>query len=67
MKLQRNISGKERIVRVTVAIIILFFIDVMGRTASAVFGVIALVLILTAIIGYCPVYKNYKPKTHDHE
>ncbi len=62
----RNMSDMDRIVRVVVAVIFaaLYF----GKVVSGVLGIILLVLavvfVLTSLVGFCPLYVPFKFSTY---
>lgn len=60
-----NMGTVDRTVRIIIAIIIgaLYLTDVISGTLAIVLGIIALVFLLTSIIGFCPVYAPLKIST----
>jgi Na+(H+)/acetate symporter ActP len=49
----------DRIIRVVIAIVIavLYYYGQMSGLAAIILGLIAVIFILTGIVGYCPVYQ----------
>ncbi|MFP3873654.1 MAG: DUF2892 domain-containing protein [Thiohalophilus sp.] len=60
-----NMGTVDRTLRIIIAVIIaaLYLTDVISGTLAIVLGVIALVFLLTSIIGFCPVYAPLKIST----
>ena len=56
--MKRNMGILDRIIRVAivVAIAVLYFVHVLSPVASIILGVLALVFLLTSIIGMCPIW-----------
>jgi hypothetical protein len=54
-----NIGTTDRIIRIVLAIIIgiLYLTDQITGIALTVIGIIALSLLLTSSVGYCPLYQ----------
>ena len=60
-----NMGTVDRTIRIIIAVIIaaLYLTDVISGTLAIVLGIIALVFLLTSIIGFCPVYAPLKIST----
>jgi len=60
-----NMGTVDRSIRIIIAVIIaaLYLTDVISGTLAIVLGIIALVFLLTSIIGFCPVYAPLKIST----
>ncbi len=56
--MKKNMGTVDRVVRVLVAIIvaILYFTGQITGTAAIILGIIAIVFILTGLVGTCPAY-----------
>jgi hypothetical protein len=56
--MKSNVSTADRITRIiiAVAIVAMYFLDVISGTAGIVLLIIAAVLALTALINFCPLY-----------
>ncbi len=56
--MKKNMGTVDRVVRVLVAIIvaILYFTGQITGTAAIILGIIAIVFILTSLVGTCPAY-----------
>ncbi len=59
MKLINNMHWIDRTIRaiLAVAIIILYFMGQITGTAAIILGIIAVIFLATACIGYCPIYQ----------
>lgn len=57
----RNMGTTDRIIRVAIAAVIaaLYFTGQITGTAALLFGIFALVLLLTSIVGICPSYMPF--------
>lgn len=67
--MKRNISGLDKNIRLLLAAVvaILYFTNTISGTLSLVLGIVALVLVLTVFINFCPIYRilgisSYKKK-----
>jgi hypothetical protein len=60
-----NMGNIDRLIRVLVAIVIgaLYFTNVISGTVAAILGLIAVVFVLTSLIGFCPLYAPFKLST----
>lgn len=56
--MKKNMGALDRILRIIVAVVLalLYFSKVVTGTLGIIFLVIALVFLLTSIIGFCPLY-----------
>ena len=50
-----NVCGREKRVRSIVGVLLIIAAFVIGETLGWVVGIIGIVLLLTAILSYCPV------------
>jgi hypothetical protein len=64
--MKRNMSTLDRIIRTLVAILftVLYFTGVVPGTLGIVLLVIGVVFVLTAILGWCPLYAIFKLSTY---
>jgi hypothetical protein len=57
--MQKNMGNADRIVRITLAVIVVFLYY--NNTITGTMGIVLLVLagifVLTSLIGFCPLYK----------
>jgi len=56
--MKRNMGTIDRIARVVLAAVvaILFFTGQITGTAAIILGILAVVFVLTSILGFCPLY-----------
>ena len=57
--MKKNMSSNDKLIRLGIAIIviILYYKQVLTGTVGLVFLVVAFILTLTSLIGFCPLYK----------
>lgn len=62
----RNMGSFDRVFRTLLAIAvgILILVNVVTGTLAIVLGALAVVLVLTSAVSYCPVYARLKISTH---
>ena len=60
-----NMSTLDKIFRITVAVVIavFFFLGMLKGVAMLVLGVLAVLLFLTGVVGFCPVYAVFSTGT----
>jgi hypothetical protein len=63
--MKKNMGTADRIIRVLVAIVVaaLYFTDQISGTLAAILGLVAVVFVLTSIVGTCPLYLPFKLST----
>ena len=63
--MKNNMSMTDRIIRAIIGVVlgILVFTQSVTGTAAAVVGVIAVIALVTALIGFCPLYALLKMST----
>lgn len=56
--MKKNMGTLDRIIRVAIAVIVavLYFTNQITGTAALILGVLAIVFILTSLVGTCPLY-----------
>ena len=56
--MKKNMSSLDRILRIIIAaaVAVLYFTGVLVGTWAIVLGVIAVIFLLTGLIGFCPLY-----------
>lgn len=61
MKLDENLGAADKAIRVIVSavIVILFLMDVIGGPLAAGLLALSAILVLTALVGFCPLYKMF--------
>ena len=63
--MKKNVGKLDTIVRVLLAAVIavLYLSDIIAGTTSIILGIIALVLLVTGLIGWCGIYAIFGIKT----
>jgi len=63
--MKKNMGIADRVIRTLVAIVIgvLYFTDRIGGVLATILGVVALVFLLTSLVGRCPAYGPLKLST----
>jgi hypothetical protein len=56
--MKKNIGSTDKIIRIAAAIIvaILYFTKIINGTTAIVLGIVAIILLLTSFINFCPLY-----------
>ncbi len=56
--MKKNIGSTDRYIRLGIAflIAILYFTGVLTGTMAMVFGFIALIMVITALLNFCPIF-----------
>jgi hypothetical protein len=56
--MKKNMGSIDRTVRVVLAVVvaILYFTDMITGTAAIILGIVAIVFLLTSLVGSCPAY-----------
>jgi hypothetical protein len=57
--MKQNMAILDRILRVVLValVAVLYFVGVLSPVLAIVLGVVALVLLLTSLVGFCPLYR----------
>ena len=63
--MKKNMGIIDRIIRIliVVVIVILYFTQVITGTLTIILGLVAVILLLTSLIGVCPLYLPFGIKT----
>jgi len=61
----RNIGTVDRVIRIVIAAVlaVLIFTGQVSTTAAIILGVVAVILLLTSIVAFCPIYFPFKLST----
>lgn len=61
----KNMGNVDRIIRILLALIVLvlYLTGQISGTAAVILGIIAIVFLLTSLIGFCPAYFPFKIST----
>jgi hypothetical protein len=56
--IKHNMSQTDRVIRLVAAavILILFLTNVLTGTLAIILGIVAAILAVTAVVGFCPLY-----------
>lgn len=57
--MEKNVGQTDRTIRIIIAVILLYFIDYSTGAAQLVLGILAAVLLVTALNGFCLIYKAF--------
>jgi hypothetical protein len=65
MTMKKNMGTIDRAVRVllALAVLVLYLTNIISGTLAIILGVLAIVFILTSLIGFCPLYVPFKIST----
>jgi hypothetical protein len=63
--MKKNMSPVDRIVRLVLAIVVLalYLTGVISGTAALILGILAVILVVTSLLGFCPLYLPFKIST----
>ncbi len=63
--MKQNIGSTDRIIRVVlaIAVAVLYFTNLISGTAAIILGILAIVFLLTSVVGFCPLYAPFKLST----
>jgi hypothetical protein len=63
--MKKNMGAADRWIRIVLAVVIaiLYFGDQISGILGAVLGIVALILLLTSFLGFCPLYVPFKIAT----
>jgi len=58
-KMKKNMSGVDKVVRILAAVVVLvlYFTSVISGTLAIILLILAGILVLTSVIGFCPLYR----------
>jgi len=67
--MKKNMGVLDRIIRtiLAVVVIVLYFTKQISGTAAIILGIIAVIFLLTSLIGFCPIYVPFKISTQKKE
>ena len=63
--MKKNMGTIDRVIRIVLAIVvvILYMAGSISGTAAIILGILAVVFVLTSLIGFCPLYVPFKIST----
>ncbi len=67
--MKKNMGTADRIIRTLLAILVavLYFTNQISGTAAIILGIIAVIFLLTSLVGFCPLYVPFKISTRKKE
>ena len=65
--MKKNMGVLDRIIRVSLAVLVavLYFTNVISGTWAIILGVLSLVLLLTSLVSFCPLYTLFGISTRN--
>ena len=56
--MKKNMGSIDRTVRIllAIAVLVLYILDKISGLAAVILGILALVFVLTSLVGFCPLY-----------
>ncbi len=63
--MKQNMGSTDRIIRVVLAVVVaaLYFTNLISGTAAIILGILAIIFLLTSVVGFCPLYAPFKLST----
>lgn len=63
--MKKNMGTVDRLLRVLIAAVvgILYFTDQISGTAAIILGILAVIFLLTSLVGFCPLYAPFRLST----
>ena len=63
--MKQNMGSADRIIRVVlaVAVAVLYFTGLISGTVAIILAILAIVFLLTSVVGFCPLYLPLKLST----
>ena len=63
--MKTNMGSVDRIIRIILAAVVavLYFTKQITGTAAIILGILAIIFILTSLVGFCPLYVPFKIST----
>jgi Protein of unknown function (DUF2892) len=67
--MEKNVSGVDKVVRILAAVVVLvlYFTSVISGTLAIILLILAGILVLTSVIGFCPLYRLIGLSTRKEE
>lgn len=64
--MKTNMGGLDRVLRVlaAIAVIVLYYTNVISGTLAIILLVVAAIFILTSFVGFCPLYYPFRFSTN---
>ncbi|MBW6479508.1 MAG: DUF2892 domain-containing protein [Bacteroidales bacterium] len=63
--MKANMGTADKVIRVLIALVtgVLIYANVLTGTLAIVLGVLSIVLVLTSLVSFCPIYSLFGVKT----
>ena len=63
--MKKNMGAVDKVIRIVlaIAVIVLYLTDSITGVAVIILGILALVFIVTSLVGFCPLYVPFKIST----
>ena len=67
--MKKNMGTIDRVVRVILAVVVvvLYFAGMISGTAAVILGILAVIFLLTSMVGFCPLYAPFGISTMKKE
>ncbi|HEY4967618.1 MAG TPA: DUF2892 domain-containing protein [Puia sp.] len=64
--MKKNLGSADRVIRILLAIVLgyLYYSNIVSGTPGIVLGIVAIVLLLTSFISFCPLYAMFGFKSN---
>jgi hypothetical protein len=65
----KNMGAADRIIRVAlaVAVLILYLTNVISGVLAVILGALAVIFVLTSLVGFCPLYLPFRLSTRQED
>ncbi|MDR0791883.1 MAG: DUF2892 domain-containing protein [Chitinophagaceae bacterium] len=59
--MKKNVGSVDKVIRIALAIVIaiLYFTHRIGGTTALILGIVAVVMVATSFMSFCPLYKPF--------
>jgi len=56
--MKKNVGSTDKVIRLVFALVVavLYYMDIITGTLAIVLGVLALVMVITSLLNFCPLY-----------
>jgi hypothetical protein len=63
--MKKNVGTTDRVIRVLLAVVVavLYFTNQISGTLAVILGLLAVILVLTSVVSFCPLYLPFKLST----
>ena len=65
----KNMGTADRLLRTVIAVAVgtLYFTGQITGTAAIILGALAVIFLMTSLVGFCPLYSPFKLNTRKHD